>query len=214
MTTVLVPVKALAGVKNRLASVLSPEQRCTLVGAMLRDVLAACTRADGVQRCVVVSRDADVRSLASSCGAEAWAEPRGGGLNAAVCWASERAVADGAQQTLVIMGDCPQAAPADVDRLLATPARAGVVFVPSLDGTGTNAMLRRPGDAMPTAFGPNSLEKHAWMAAVAGLRPMYVRCPSLALDVDTPTDLVRLAESTAPAASARLAHEWLMRVHA
>ena len=64
-----------------------------------------------------------------------------------------------------------------------------VVLVPDRHGTGTNALVLRPPDVIDFAFGPNSREAHRRAAAAAGAAYLEVTGP-LAIDIDTPADLV------------------------
>lgn len=210
----LIPVKSLDAVKARLAPILSPGQRRALVGAMLMDLLDACAGAAGVSQSVVISRDPAVQALAAEREVDAWAEPPGAGLNGAVNWAAHRAMALGASATLVITGDCPLTTAGDIDRILTAARRYAAVFVPSFDGTGTNAVARRPGDTPAIAFGPNSLARHRCLAREANIHAAIVECPSLALDIDTPEDLERLATADADTRSVSLARRWLATLHA
>ncbi|HEX2185133.1 MAG TPA: hypothetical protein VHN78_06480, partial [Chloroflexota bacterium] len=68
-----------------------------------------------------------------------------------------------------------------------------VVVVPDRHGTGTNALLLCPPDALAPSFGPGSLERHVGAAEAAGLRYAIHPLPSLGLDVDTADDLAELA---------------------
>ncbi len=214
MLITLIPVKSLTTVKHRLAPVLAPAQRRALVGAMLEDLLDACAAVAAIDRIVVVSRDTAVQALAAAHAVDAWAEPAGSGLNGAVNWATDRAVGQGATATLVITGDCPLTQAAEVARVLDAVGGAGIAYVPSEDGTGTNAVFRRPAGLIPIAFGPGSLARHRGLANAAGVAPVIVSCPSIALDIDTPDDLARLAATDAPRRSVAHARPWLSSVHA
>jgi 2-phospho-L-lactate guanylyltransferase len=83
-----------------------------------------------------------------------------------------------------------------------------VLIVPDRHRTGTNALLITPPDALAPSFGPGSCERHAALAAAAGVHHEIIELPSLALDIDTPEDLVALAEL--PDAGVRT-HELLSR---
>jgi 2-phospho-L-lactate guanylyltransferase len=67
-----------------------------------------------------------------------------------------------------------------------------VGIVPDRHGTGTNALLLAPPDAISPAFGEGSRERHARLAGAAGLDPALESLESLALDLDTPEDLAAL----------------------
>jgi 2-phospho-L-lactate guanylyltransferase len=69
----------------------------------------------------------------------------------------------------------------------------GVVIVPDRHGTGTNALVLSPPDAIEPAFGPGSFARHVAAAEAAGVPHRVEEVPGLALDVDTPDDLAELA---------------------
>jgi 2-phospho-L-lactate guanylyltransferase len=68
-----------------------------------------------------------------------------------------------------------------------------VVIVPDRHGTGTNALVLSPPDAIEPSFGPGSLERHVAAAEAAGIPHRVEEIPGLALDVDTPGDLAELS---------------------
>jgi 2-phospho-L-lactate/phosphoenolpyruvate guanylyltransferase len=86
-----------------------------------------------------------------------------------------------------------------------------VAIVPDRHGTGTNALLLAPPDAIGPAFGPSSCARHADRARRAGHEAAVEPVDSLSLDVDTPDDLAALAEALdrephrAPATAGELA---------
>jgi 2-phospho-L-lactate guanylyltransferase len=72
------------------------------------------------------------------------------------------------------------------------------VLVPDRHGRGTNALLLEPPTAIPFAFGGDSRSAHASLAASVGAAYLELDGP-LALDLDTPEDVVRL-EAADPSA--------------
>lgn len=194
MIFALVPVKELSEAKARLRPLLDGEQRRALSLAMLQDVLAALRQVSGLQATAVVSRDEAALALARHLGALAIAEPRDlGGLNEALTYASDLLQRQGAQGVLVVPADMPGAQPAEIEELLAAAgARPQVVLSPSRDG-GTNALLRCPPDVIPPRFGPRSAAAHRREAEARGVPFRLLRLPSLALDIDGPSDLRRFA---------------------
>ncbi len=93
-------------------------------------------------------------------------------------------------------GDCPALSPGELDALIARPATGrSVMVVPDRHGTGTNALLITPPDALQPSFGPDSRKRHLEEAATAGLEAEIVEVASLAMDVDTPEDLELLQEA-------------------
>jgi 2-phospho-L-lactate guanylyltransferase len=69
-----------------------------------------------------------------------------------------------------------------------------VVISPDRAHTGTNALLFRPPDAVPFAFGIGSYEAHVRAARERGLDVRVCERPHLAFDLDTADDLARLNE--------------------
>ena len=94
---------------------------------------------------------------------------------------------------LLVPGDCPALDPDEVEALLARTAP--VVIVPDRHGTGTNALVLTPPDALEPSFGPGSFNRHQNHAKGAGLTYRAEAVPSLAHDVDTPEDLAALSEA-------------------
>ena len=96
---------------------------------------------------------------------------------------------------LLVPGDCPSLDAREVDELLS--AGPGVIIVPDRHGTGTNALVLDPPDAIEPGFGPGSCERHVRprprRRRALGDPPLR----SLMLDVDTGEDLEALQEALA-----------------
>ena len=186
MPVPLVPVKALAEAKGRLAPEVGPLQRRLLAIAMFEDVIAAIQSVPALEAPVVVSPDREVWRRADALGCRVVEEPPGAGdLNGALA-AAAGGVADGSP-LLVVAADLPLASAAGLERVLAA-AGAPVAVVPSHDGGGTNVLAWRDPASFAPSFGPDSAERHL---AVPGA--VRVDEPGLALDVDTVEDLRRVA---------------------
>jgi 2-phospho-L-lactate guanylyltransferase len=196
----VVPVKPLGRALGRLAGVLAPRERRELQDAMLADLLSACAGCRDLAGTLVVTADPTAAALARAHGAQVLpdhAPPQG--MNPAVAIGQARAAATGMHAVLVLTADLPLAAPADLSAIIdASPGEDGLVLVPSRDGTGTNALLISPPGGMPTRLGPDSRALHTAAAAAAGLRVRELERPRVALDVDTPGDLLLLAGSDLP----------------
>jgi 2-phospho-L-lactate guanylyltransferase len=191
---VAVPVKDLVNAKQRLIPFLSPSERGDLARAMLEDVLDALARAQ-VGLVLVVTRDSAVEALARRHGAGTLREEANRGHTEAVAHAQRTALARGARRFLTIPGDVPCVTPGELAELADAPMVApGAVFVPSLSGFGTNAVLLEPPDTMALKFGEPSFDNHLVAARAAGLRPLVRRLPGLGLDIDAPEDLVLLLD--------------------
>jgi 2-phospho-L-lactate/phosphoenolpyruvate guanylyltransferase len=193
MVFAVVPVKDLGETKSRLSSSLSPEERAVLTLWMLEHVLATLRETDGVERVGVVSPSPRVLSLVEEFDATALGQ-ESRGLNNALEEGRGWAVSRGASSLLVLPADLPYLSAFDVRmllNLLGEEERA-VVISPDESGEGTNALLIRPPDAMPFAFGPGSYEAHLRTARERGLEPEICEDASLAFDLDTREDLARL----------------------
>jgi 2-phospho-L-lactate guanylyltransferase len=188
----LVPVRSLEGGKSRLAEHLDAEERADLVARLLRRTLEAVS--SQVERVIVVSPDAEVLAFAARVGAEPLLQV-GSGLNDALRLGRERAAALDAEALLVLPPDLPAVDGAEIHRILAAAEgpRPAVVLVPDRHGTGTNALLLLPPDAIDFDFGADSRRAHAEAARAVGARLVELD-GALTLDVDTPEDLL-LAEA-------------------
>jgi 2-phospho-L-lactate guanylyltransferase len=176
---VLVPVKAFAEAKMRLAPALDPDARIHLARAMAEHVV----RAAGDLPVSVVCDDDEVASWARALGASVvWAPERG--LNGAVEQGVAALGAQGAAQVIVAHADLPLAAD------LATVAgSAGVTLVPDRHDDGTNVACVPSDAGFRFSYGPGSLARHHAEALRLGLPLRIMREPLLAWDVDVPDDL-------------------------
>lgn len=191
----IVPVKRFAEAKQRLAPGLGEERRQALAVAMLGDVLEAIGAARAVERTILVSGDPLAQEIAAEADAavEVVPDPAEEGHSVAAKAGIARAEADGASCVVLLPGDCPLLAPRDVDRLLTGVPSSYTAIVPDRHGTGTNALVLSPPDAIEPAFGEGSRERHVAAARAAGIPFEVEEVPSLALDLDTPADVVALS---------------------
>lgn len=187
----LVPFRGAAGAKRRLRDVLSEAERGALVAAMLRDVLAALVRSEGLAGVLLVSPDRTAPALAAEFAIDAYADSAGD-LAGAVTEASAYAARElGAAGTLFVPGDVPLVTPADVAAVL--DGHEHVTLVPDDRDVGTNAAAVSPPNAFPYVFDGRSFKPHCAAAERAGFTPRVVRRPAFGLDVDTPAELVQVA---------------------
>lgn len=192
MRYALVPVKELTQAKERLAPLLSPQERQALAAAMLDDVLSALEQVPSLDRIALVTRDPRAISLSEERGFELVDEGSGEGLTEAVETGVQVCMKRGADSLAVIPGDIPLLRPEDVDHVIDHGAEHEVVIVPSWNSRGTNTVLLRPPDVLELRFGSWSFYPHVKQAKRAGLSYKVLRLPRIASDVDTPEDLVHL----------------------
>jgi 2-phospho-L-lactate guanylyltransferase len=193
--TAVLPVKRFAGAKRRLATGIDDERRMALVAAMLRDVLAAIAGARMVERTILVSGEPEAARIAAAADAELVDDPDDAGHPEAALLGIGAARRDGASTVLLLPGDCPLLDPRDLDRLLTAVPDPYVAVVPDRHGSGTNALLLSPPDAIRPAFGEGSRERHVEAARAAGLPYGVEQLESLALDLDTPADIIALTRA-------------------
>jgi 2-phospho-L-lactate guanylyltransferase len=176
---VLVPVKAFADAKARLATVLSPAEREALARWTAERVIAAA----GELPVFVACDDDGVAEWAMSHGASVLWHP-GVGLNAAVT----RSVADlrerGVHHVVVAHGDLPRPG-----SLPSVPVDGAITLVPDSRRDGTNVIALPTHAPFDFSYGPGSFRRHLQQAVAAGLAVAVRRDPLLSLDIDTPADL-------------------------
>jgi 2-phospho-L-lactate/phosphoenolpyruvate guanylyltransferase len=193
-TLAIVPIKSLANAKQRLAKTLAGGSRRSLVQAMFSDVLGALRRAQGVDAIAVITDDAVADSLARSDGVVVLPDGREAGQSQATEVGIEYATEHGFDRVLLVPGDTPLLNPVEIEDLLTRCERdeIGIGIVPDRHGTGTNALVITPPDAFAPSFGPDSLRRHVSLAGATDVSYRLESVPSLALDVDTPSDLAEL----------------------
>jgi 2-phospho-L-lactate guanylyltransferase len=190
----VLPVKRFASAKQRLSPGIAEERREELAAAMLEDVLEAVGESRSIERTIVVSGDPLAQQIAAAAAAdtEVVPDPVDGGHVEAALAGIARAEADGASCVVLLPGDCPLLEPRELDRLLTGMPAAYVAIVPDRHGTGTNALALAPPGAIQQAFGEDSCARHVAAARQAGIPFGVEEMPSLALDLDTPADVVAL----------------------
>jgi 2-phospho-L-lactate/phosphoenolpyruvate guanylyltransferase len=185
-TAAVLPIKSFSRAKSRLGGGLD---RGELAAAMASDVLSALAATPSLTDVIVVTAE----PLADDTGAVFVADPDEAGQSAAAELGIDAAVDRGAERVLIVPGDCPALDPGELARLLDDGSeRPHVTVVPDRHGSGTNALLLAPPDAMAPSFGAGSLARHAARARAAGATVKVRELPSLGLDVDTPDDLAAL----------------------
>ncbi len=191
-----VPVKEFIGAKQRLAAMLTPEQRQALAAAMVEDVLAALAGAK-LAGIMVNTLDPLATQLARRYGARVITDDARDGHTGAVTAIARVLEAEGCAGMLAMPGDIPRVTTAEVDAILRAVSPApSLTIVPAHDELGSNAMLCSPPMVMPLRFGDDSFFPHLATARQQGIEPVIVRLPGVGLDIDHPEDLRALLRTT------------------
>lgn len=181
----IIPIKAIEGSKSRLARVLAPSERETLVRTMLAHVVEAASSAEAIARVCLVgpSRHGMPDELALL------SDP-GGGLNPALHSALAEIAGEGPDRVIVVAADLPALRPQELELLAAAPADT-IAIAPDRHGTGTNALSLPLPAAREFAFGfgTGSYAHHRNEAERLGLKLETIISRGLEKDIDEPADL-------------------------
>ena len=193
MVAVLLPVKEFHRSKRRLTGFLSPPERALLARAMFDDVWKVLREAVegklGLEQRLVVSAEPYVLVRCREEGVTFLEEAEPSSHSESVRRATHWALSLGVTSLLSVPIDTPAMTVEELLTLLELFRRYSVVIVPSADGSGTNALLRTPPDAIEPRFGPDSCRLHVEEAERKGLDWIVVRSLGLLPDIDTPEDV-------------------------
>jgi len=199
-TTAVLPIKQLENAKQRLAGLLSADERRQLFKAMVEDVLTAAEACPLIDDLIVVTNDAAVAELGRGFGAEIWAEPDPPGLIEAVTMAGQKLAEAGVSTMVFLPGDVPLVTADELDMVLegfGAAAEAEFLIVPASDLGGSNCVACSPPDCMTFGFGEDSFRRHLAIARDLGLNPIVAKLPGIGLDIDVPADLAELVSMLA-----------------
>jgi 2-phospho-L-lactate guanylyltransferase len=184
----IVPIKTFERAKQRLANVLSEEERRSLMLAMARDVLTSLSKSSKLTGILIVSRAAEADALAQAFATERFAESPDSNLPEALEQATQHLIANfGATGIFVVPADVPGICANEVDDVL---SRHDVITIlPDHEHVGTNGLVCSPPLVMPYVFDGKSFKPHVDTAFKLGITPSIVPSSSFALDIDTPDDL-------------------------
>jgi 2-phospho-L-lactate guanylyltransferase len=195
MRALLLPIKDLRNAKQRLAGVLTPEERFALAQAMLADTIRAVRGVRQAEKIFVVTNYEPAMQAARENGWEILREEQQISESVSVDAASRQCEERGITAVLRLPLDLPLVTSSDIDELFAVECSApAVVIVPSRDGTGTNAILRTPPTLFPSHFGNGSFAKHCGEAVRAEARIIKRRNVRFEMDVDDEADLLALLQ--------------------
>lgn len=205
---ILIPVKNLSSAKQRLSSVLSPDERLALAQAMCEDVLEEIAHWRGRPEAAVVTGDPFARELARRLQFEVIADDANPGETGAIEMATVVCHERGERSTLVVPADIPLIESAELEQVLEAAPAGGTVLVPDAARRGTNAALREPANLFPLRFGNDSFLPHLAAAQATGLPCVVLELPGIARDIDRPEDLQEVAAARGERRSQRLIRGW------
>lgn len=204
----VLPAKNFSYAKQRLAGLLTPEERRNLFHAMLEDVLSVLSEHPLIQGVVLVSDDPTARLLAEQYQVEYLDESGlfAKGLNAVVQAAVQSLSRRGIHEVMVIHGDLPLISLAEITKLITThrnAKRPALTIAPDRHQEGTNCLICTPATAINYCYGNSSLTKHVRQAAEIGASVQLVDLPGASFDIDWPNDVLELINRSELAAGKR-----------
>jgi len=205
---ILVPVKNLAGAKQRLSAILDQPARTELARAMLFDVLETLAAWPHCPDVGIVTSDPFALQLAEQFHFSVIADNVNRSETDAIEMATRFCESQGVESTLVIPGDIPLIQSWELEKIIASAPAEGSVLVPAADGRGTNAIWRRPAALFPARFGNHSFKPHHAAAQATGKPCIVLPLPGIAIDVDNPEDLRTLATAAGNTRAQRLIRQW------
>lgn len=206
MRAILIPVKEFRHSKERLSSHYTQDERTGLARTLCEDTFHVVAQVRGIDRVYVVSTEYHALTLARQLNWAIVNETEQISESQSVDAASRHCAKQGVRALLRLPIDIPLVTADDIESIFAAlEPEPSAVIVPSLDGTGTNALLRSPPDLFASHFGPNSFALHLEEAERAGAKIRIIRNERIALDVDEAKDLRAVAGRVSPhSATARL----------
>lgn len=189
----IVPIKTFERAKQRLANVLSDEERRALMLAMARDVLTCLTRSTKLRGILIVSRTPEADALAQTFGTERFAESPQANLAEALEQATHHLLTHfSARGVMVVPADVPGIQTVELDQIL--HAHEQVTILPDREHIGTNGLICSPPACVPYIFDGKSFKPHVDAAFANGITPRIVPGTAFSLDVDLPADLQLLSQ--------------------
>lgn len=204
----ILPVKEMTGAKQRLAPLLTLDERVALMRVMVEDVLAALLAARGLAGIAVVTLDPWASAFADRQGARVITEGARDGHTGSVTAAAAFLAAENVPAVMTMPGDVPGVTSGEVEAIIAAAGESpAFIIAPAHDEQGSNAILMSPPQAVPLRFGEDSYFPHLAAAQAQGITPQILHLPGIAMDIDHPADIARFAAQ--PEAQATRSLAWL-----
>jgi 2-phospho-L-lactate guanylyltransferase len=186
----IVPAKRFSQGKARLASVLTRVERSHLARAMLHDVMTVLSSVEELAGIIVVSGDPSVAKAVRPYGAQLVNDALETGVNNAVREGLHALARDRTAGAMIVPGDVPFAAPAEVQAVLRAMRERTIVLTPALRDGGTNCLAMTDPSAIQPCFGDGSFTAHQEAARRGGIEYGVCHLGGLGHDIDRPDDLV------------------------
>ncbi|MEO5974405.1 MAG: 2-phospho-L-lactate guanylyltransferase [Ilumatobacteraceae bacterium] len=187
-TAVIIPIKSFDDAKERLASVLDAAERHKLAMYTASRVIAAASPF----AVFIVCDDDEVMQFARQHGAVAILQ-QSSGLNNAAQEGLNAARDDGFSWAIIAHSDLPLAT--DFQHLLEdSMSKTSLGLVADQTSDGTNVLVIATDCEFEFHYGPGSFQAHCDEATRRGYVLRLIDDPALAVDIDTPKDLVHLPD--------------------
>jgi 2-phospho-L-lactate guanylyltransferase len=185
---IVVLIKDFRTAKSRLSPAMEPAQRRALAEMTAARALEAAL---AVGPTLAVCGSEEAADLARSRGATVLLEPEPGGQNPAARRGLDDVARRGGESALVMSSDLPLIDADGLLRMLAHADGVGAIAVAASAAgrQGTNALFLRPCGDFDLHFGAASLPRFAQEARLRGRQFVVHDDPTLALDLDEPSDL-------------------------
>lgn len=214
MIAAVLPLKTLLRAKSRLAPVLSPTERRTLVQAMATDVMTVVARHPYIDKVFLVSADPWAQVLASDHGAHYLDESRihGHGLNQILRTTADVLTDNGITSILIMHCDLPLVTADDLSAVIELHiSNECAVICRDRHETGSNMLLFDSRYRDRFSFGSDSSKEHQRLFLGAGMKTNLLSRINIGLDIDRSEDLHELLIRIEESGGASTATEALLR---
>ncbi len=206
---IVLPIKDPMKAKERLAALLTPDQRRALALMLIEQTFSFFKDFTSIAHILVVTDSERVAGRAEEEGFSVLREEASEGETAAVEKATAWSGAQGFRSQVVIPGDMAGLDAAEIrDLLTRERPDPSVILCPATGDDGTNAILTTPPDVLRFRFGDRSFPDYMAQAREKGVPCSVVRLDSLVLDLDTPDDVRAFMQNGQNDTLKKVLEEW------
>ena len=190
----VIPFKRIQQAKQRLAPILSSEERKLLSLNMLEDVLEAATASEVFDGVLVATNCEEAAPIIRRTKTLHLQTLEDLGLNHAAREAANWLLNENIGDMCLFPADIPLAKASEFRNLVSChSAHRGMTIVPSRDKGGTNCLILSPPNLLPFCFGADSYAEHLRQGLKLNLSCRTKFSDGIGLDIDTPSDLRAIA---------------------